>query len=226
MIEDRLGYRFRDPSWLERALTHDSYAHEHRSGPGADYEGLEFAGDALLGFVVSDVLFRVDPASDEGVLTRRRQSVVNRDALADAARAIGLGEAIRLGRGEQSSGGRDRGSILAAAFESVLAAIYFDGGLRPARAFVRRHLGERLAAAASESGDRADFKTRYQETMQGQSGITPRYRIALVEGPAHARRFVAEVLIGGDVAGSGTGTSRKAAEQAAARAALDAIRPS
>jgi ribonuclease-3 len=223
MIEDRLGYRVRDAKWLDRALTHDSYAHERRAGPGADYEGLEFAGDALLGFVVSDFLFRADPSSDEGALTRRRQTIVNRHALADAARKIGLGEAVRLGRGEQSSGGQHRSSILAAAFESVLAAIYFDGGLRPARAFVRRHLGELLASSATEATDRTDSKTRLQESIQARHGVTPRYRLAAVDGPAHARRFIAEVLIDGEVAGSGVGSSRKTAEQAAARAALDAL---
>jgi ribonuclease-3 len=219
-FEERLGYRFREPRWLERALTHDSHAHENRSEPGSDYEALEFLGDALLGFLVSDLLFRAEPTSDEGVLTRRRQEIVNGEALAGCAREMGLGDVLRLGRGEASTGGRQRASILADGFESVLAAIYLDGGLRPARAFVRRHLGGRVRDAGLARGATRDFKTRFQEAIQASHGMTPRYRLVRAEGPAHARTFVAEVWVGDEVSGRGEGPSVKSAEQEAARAAL------
>jgi ribonuclease-3 len=220
-LEGRLGYRFRDPSLLVRALTHRSRAHEGRQGGGEDWERLEFLGDALLGFVVADWLLRRDPGADEGVLTRRKQSVVRAEALAEASRRLGLGEALLLGRGEESTGGRDKPSLLADAFEGVLGAVYVDGGLRVARSFVTRHLGGVLREALGSDEAAEDYKTRLQELIQARVHQTPRYAVIGTSGPAHAREFQAEVTLDGRVLGTGLGASRKQAEQAAAREALE-----
>jgi ribonuclease-3 len=219
-IEERLGYRFRDRSLLRRALTHDSHAYEAQVGPRADYERLEFLGDSLLGFLVADWLSHADEAADEGTLSRRKQSVVSTGTLARAARSLGLGDALFVGRGEEASGGREKPSLLADAFEAVLGAIYVDGGLRPARSFVRRHLAEELRAASTASDLAGDHKTRFQEEVQGRLRQTPTYRIVSTSGPAHSLRFEAEALIGPEVVGLGSGASRKEAEQEAARDAL------
>jgi ribonuclease-3 len=223
-LEEALGYRFEDPDILERALTHRSRSHEAReAAPGGSYERLEFLGDALLGFLVSERLMNDDPAADEGTLTRRRQSVVSTQALASASRRLGLGRALILGRGEDASGGRAKPSLLADAFESILAAIYLDGGLRAARAFVRRQLKVELAMTAGKSGHGVDAKTRLQELVQARWRLTPRYRIVATAGPAHAREFTAEVVLGEKTAGRGIGSSRKDAEREAAATALRAF---
>lgn len=219
-LEERLGYRFDDPALLRRALTHRSCVHEGQGGE-EDYERLEFLGDALLGFLVSERLFADDSAADEGVLTRRRQSVVRMDSLAEISRGLRLGDDLRLGRGEDGSGGRARPGLLADVFEGVLAAVYLDGGIRAARSFVRRHLRTALERARGSEAAQEDYKTRLQEEVQAAVHATPQYRLTAVTGPAHAREFEAEVLLAGEVIGRGTGTSRKTAEQEAARRALD-----
>lgn len=222
-VQEALGYRFSDTGLLETALTHRSHSHERGSAASANYERLEFLGDALLGFLTADRLFRDDHAASEGVLSRRRQSVVRAPTLASAARRLGLGEAIRLGRGEELTGGRDKSSLLADLFEAVLGAVYLDGGLRPARAFVRRHLRDELRGARLSTAGRDDFKTQLQELTQAELQLTPRYRIVSTSGPDHAMVFEAEVLLGRRVLGRGTGTNRKRAEQEAARAAIEAL---
>jgi len=220
-LEERLGYRFEDRAHLERALTHRSRSHEAPAAAGEDYERLEFLGDALLGFLVSERLMSDDPRADEGTLTQRKQAVVSQGALAAVSARIGLGEALRLGRGEDATGGRKKASLLADAFESVLAAVYLDGGLRAARAFVRRHLKIEIGAALRSDTPGADAKTLLQELVQARMKVTPHYRIVSGSGPAHARSFVAEVLVGERSVARGAGSSRKDAERAAARIALD-----
>ena len=222
-VQRTLGYRFKKPGLLETALTHRSHSHESGSHAEANYERLEFLGDSLLGFLTADWLFRDDDEASEGVLTRRRQAVVRASTLAIAARRLGLGEAIRLGRGEALTGGRHKGSLLADLFEAVLGAVYVDGGVRPARAFVRRHLREELRGARRTTLSRDDFKTRLQERTQAELQLTPAYRIVSTRGPAHAMAFEVEVLLGGRVLGRGTGTNRKRAEQEAARAAIERL---
>jgi ribonuclease-3 len=220
-IEAALGYRFKDRSLLQRALTHRSRAHESLDGPSADsYERFEFLGDALLGFLISERLLTDDSGADEGTLTRRRQSIVSTEALAVVSRRLGLGTALILGKGEEATGGRAKPSLLADAFESVLAAIYIDGGLRSARGFVRRQLKRELALTVGTTGPGADAKTRLQELAQARWRLTPRYRIVATSGPAHAHEFSAEVLFGDTPAGRGVGSSRKDAEREAARNAL------
>jgi ribonuclease-3 len=219
-LEERLGYRFRDPSLLHQALTHRSHAYESNAGPRADYERLEFLGDSLLGFLVSEWLWRDDDDADEGTLSRRKQAVVSTSTLARAARDLGLGAVLLVGRGEESTGGREKRSLLADVFEAVLGAIFVDGGIRPSRAFVRRHLAVVLRTARLARDLAEDHKTRLQEAVQARLRQTPTYRIVSTSGPAHALQFQAEAMIGSDVVGWGTGTSRKQAEQEAARDAL------
>ncbi len=220
-VEARLGYRFHDPSLLETALTHRSHAHEQSDDPALHYERLEFLGDAMLGFFTSDWLYRDDGDASEGVLTRRRQHVVRTSTLAKAARQIGLDTDIRLGRGEELSGGREKRSLMADTFEAVLAAIYLDGGLRPCRAFIEMHLGQFLEQTRGAVDARGDYKTRLQEQVQAQLRRTPRYRIVSTTGPAHALQFRVEVLVDDRVIGAGEGSNRKRAEQQAARKALE-----
>jgi ribonuclease-3 len=223
-LEAALGYRFADRSILQRALTHRSRAHEAKVGEAGDtYERLEFLGDALLGFLVSDRLMNADPLADEGTLTRRRQTVVSTTALAVVSSRLGLGDALILGKGEEATGGRAKPSLLADAFESVLAAVYLDGGLRAARAFVSRQLKGELARTVGKTGPGADAKTRLQELVQARSRLTPTYRIVATTGPAHEREFTAEVWFGDAPAGRGVGPSRKEAEREAAKDALSAL---
>jgi len=223
-LEKALGHRFADRTILERALTHRSRAHERRDrAQGDTYERLEFLGDALLGFLVSERLMNDDPAADEGTLTRRRQTVVNTETLAAVSSRLGLGRALILGRGEDATGGRAKPSLLADAFESVLAAVYLDGGLRAARAFVRRHLRGELLLTVGKIGPGADAKTRLQELVQARWRLTPSYRIVATTGPAHAHEFTVEVRFGETTAGRGVGSSRKDAEREAARDALSTI---
>ncbi len=220
-LELALGHRFGDPLLLELALTHRSEAYERGTGAHASYERLEFLGDALLGMIVSDWLYKDDPAASEGLLSRRRQAVVRSSTLARAAHRLGLGDAIRLGRGEELTGGRQKTSLLGDVFEAVLGAIYVDGGLRSARAFAKRSLGPALRETQGALWASGDFKTRLQETAQSRLQGTPRYRIVSATGPDHAREFLVDVRVGERVLGRGAGPSRKRAEQEAAREALE-----
>ena len=219
-LEARIGRLFTDRALLARALTHSSFAHENPGASEGDYERLEFLGDAFLGLVAADALFRDDPAASEGELTRRKQAIVSMPVLARAARRLELGSYLLLGRGEIASGGRERDALLADAFEAVLGAVYLDGGVRAGRTFVRRQL-EPLRGASSVDGAKRDAKTELQERWQATLQLTPRYRIVSTFGPAHAREFEVEVVVGDDTLARGRGRSRKAAEQDAARLALE-----
>ena len=222
-VERALGHRFKDRELLATALTHRSHSHERGTHGTPCYERLEFLGDALLGSIVADWLYRADPGAGEGSLSRRRQLVVRTTTLAAIARALGLGSALRLGRGEERTGGRTKTSLLADVFEAVLGAVYLDGGIRSARSLVRRHLGPALREAADRDATGDDYKTRLQESVQGRLQRTPSYRIVSTTGPAHVLRFEVEVVVDGRVLARGVGTSRKRAEQDAARQALDAL---
>jgi ribonuclease-3 len=174
----------------------------------------------VLGFLVSELLMQADPGADEGSLSRARAAAVNEGALAERARELGLGEAIRLGRGEERQGGRGKPSILADVFEAVVAAVYLDGGIEAARGLVRRIFGSLLEAGLSPA---PDPKTRLQEQLQAMGKGLPRYEIVAERGPDHAREFEVRVLLGSRVLGSGSGGSKRAAEQAAASQALFAL---
>lgn len=212
-LQARLGHRFKDTDLLERALT-------HRSVSAANYERLEFLGDAVLGMVIAEQLFRLDKGHEEGDLSRLRASLVNRDSLAEIAGNLDLGEMLRLGSGELKSGGFRRASILADVLESLIGAIYLDAGYPAARDFILRIYSERLAALPDPETLK-DPKTRLQELLQARQLALPEYSVIDTSGPPHKRRFrvrcrvpVLEQDFDAD------GSSRRAAEQAAAEAAL------
>ncbi|MGI8797305.1 MAG: ribonuclease III [Acidimicrobiia bacterium] len=213
-LEEALGWEFHDPGLLERALTHRSYCAEHAGA--VSNERLEFFGDAVLGLVVTDYVFREYEIFHEGDLAKLRASVVNSEALAEVAAEVGVGDALRLGKGEDAAGGRSKPSILGDALEAVIAAVYVDGGWEPARAFVLRLVEPRIVeGAAGPEGQ--DPKGRLQELL-AQRGQLPRYQVGR-EGPDHAPRFSATVVVGGRSLGEGQGRSKRQAEQVAAQAA-------
>jgi ribonuclease III len=204
----------------ELALTHRSFAFE-QSDPIPHNERLEFLGDAILGTVVTDLIFTRYPDLSEGRMARLRASVVNTHALAEVARSLHLGEHIRLGRGEEASGGRDKDSLLANTFEAVVGAVYLDRGI-DAVADALIPLFEKKIAEEVEAGQRYDAKTALQEVAVRDTGELPSYRISS-SGPDHDKRFSAHVYLDGDLCGVGTGRSKKEAEQNAAREALDSL---
>lgn len=213
-LEKAIGYAFRNRKLLRTALTHASLAGE---SDVAHNQRLEFLGDAVLQLVMSERLYAAYPDAMEGDLSRMRARSVNEKALCEAARRLGLGTHLLMSHGEEMSGGRDRPSVLADAMEALLGAVYLDGGIGEARAIAGAWL-----PIVSESAQR-DYKSELQEHMQGERGLTPSYRIASEEGPPHRRIFFAQVYIGDEMIGEGSGTSKKGAEQAAAEAALRAV---
>lgn len=220
-VEARIGYRFRDRGLLEHALTHRSRVAEDPSGGVVDNESLEFLGDALLGFVVAELLYRESPGSREGVKSKVKAAVVSTASLAELAERLGLGDALLLGRGEEKTGGRHKPALLANACEAVIAAIYLDGGLEPARAFIERMLGPAVREALAPGHAGRDHKSRLQEQLQAEGRPAPVYRVAAEIGPEHRKQFHVEVLVGDAVLAEGVGRTKKEAEQEAARAALE-----
>lgn len=218
-LEDRIGHRFRDSALLLRALTHPSRAHEEGDLESSN-ERLEFLGDAVLDLLVSQLLMAEQPRADEGVLSQARAAAVNTDALATLARELGLQHFVRLGRGEQRSGGAAKASILANVFEAVLGALYLDGGLEAAGRLVERELGSRLDTSGESL---RDAKTRLQEELQRRGQPAPSYATVGESGPDHGKRFEVEVSVAGTVLGRGAGPSKRRAEQEAARAALGSL---
>ena len=215
-LEEKLGYSFQNRALLENALTHSSCANESR-GKLTSNERLEFLGDSILGMVVADHLYRNHPDLPEGVLTRTRAALVCEDSLVLVAEELGLGAYLRLGKGEEAGGGRNRPSIRADAVEAVLAAVYLDGGIGSARKIIQKYILSREVAGLTKP---RDYKTALQELVQRQADQTLTYRMVDEQGPDHAKVFSAEVLLNGVALGSGTGHSKKEAEQAAARSAL------
>ena len=222
-LEEKLGYTFRDRRLLEAALYHSSYANEHRGSGIQSNERLEFLGDSVLGMVTADYLYHKHPDLPEGDLTRIRAALVCEESLHEVAQSLELGNYLKLGRGEESGGGRRRPSILADATESVFAAVYLDGGLEEVRALIHRVLLQREREEVVEER-RRDFKTELQELVQRRSDQVLRYEMVGSSGPDHAKVFEARVTINGQTAGTGTGRSKKEAEQAAARNALDEMK--
>lgn len=216
-LEEKLGYSFQDPTLLLNALTHSSYANEHREQGIPSNERLEFLGDSVLGFVVADHLYRTRPDLPEGDLTRVRAALVREESLAEVADYLDLGSYLRLGRGEDTGSGRKRPSIRADAVEAVLAAVYLDGGIGNARKLVHRLILDRPREVPTTV---RDYKTALQELVQRESGRTLEYRLIGEQGPDHAKIFEMEVLLNGERVGTGEGRSKKEAEQAAACAAV------
>lgn len=219
-LAKRIGHDFVDPANLAAALAHRSWCAENEGN--ASNERLEFLGDSVLGLVVTDHIYRTYPNLPEGELAKVRSSVVNAQALAEAALELDLGSAIQLGKGEAASGGREKPSILSDAFEAVIGAIYMDAGWAAADRFVMQMLGGLIEEAAAGPGGQ-DYKTRLQELAAQHYPDLPRY-VVEDDGPDHAKTFQARVFIGPDQKGEGVGRSKKQAEQAAARAAWESLR--
>jgi ribonuclease-3 len=214
-LEGILEYSFQRRALLETALTHPSAV----AAGEPHYERLEFLGDAVLDLAIADLLMRRFPEAKEGALSKERASIVNGRTLAVKALEIGLGREMRLGKGEEKSGGRDKTSILAAAFEAVIGAIYIDGGLAPAQRVVERLFADDIGGPAAER----DYKTELQEIAYRRFRSQPVYELVSARGPDHAKRFTTRIRISGRELGVGEGASKKQSEQAAARAALNEI---
>jgi ribonuclease-3 len=226
-LERRINYHFRDLGLLEHALTHRSRAHEDASGGVIDNESLEFLGDAVLGFVIADMLFLRFPTHDEGYKSKVKAGIVSAASLARLAENIELGRYVLLGRGEEKTGGRHKHAILADGFEALIAAIYLDGGIDAAREFIGACFGPLIALGGDQAADATfteDWKSALQEWLQANGHGLPLYRLAAAEGPDHRKRFDVEVVVSGEVRGRAVGRSKKDAEQQAAREALLSFR--
>ena len=221
-LQHRIDYRFRDRGLLEHALTHKSRAAEDASGGVADNESLEFLGDAVLGLVVADALFHQFPSYTEGQKSKVKAAVVSTQSLARHAEHIRLGDHLILGRGEEKTGGRFKQALLADAYEALIAAIYLDGGLEAAGAFLRRELKDAIDAGSAQTLVR-DYKSTLQEQLQALGRPLPEYRVSGEAGPDHRKIFHVEVVVAGEVLGAASGRAKKEAEQEAARLALAKI---
>ena len=221
-LEERTGVAFRAPLTARAAVTHRSFVNEHPGEGLEDNERLEFLGDAVIDLAISHRLMERFPAASEGELSKMRAAVVDEPGLAGLARSLELGPLLRLGRGEELTGGREKPSLLADAMEAVVAAVYLEGGLPAVLALVDRHLEGSFDQAGAGTLDR-DYKTQLQELAQSRLRLAPRYRVVAELGPDHAKRFEVEVELRGGVLGRASGRSKKDDEQAAARLALEAL---
>ena len=219
-LQQAIAYRFRDRGLLEHALTHTSRANEDVSGGVVDNESMEFLGDALLGFVVADLLFREFPQFDEGQKSKIKASAVSTATLARMAERLQLGEHLLLGRGEEKTGGRRKQALLADTYEALIAAIYLDGGVEHARAFIVREFTPLLDEVRRDGVSGQDYKSALQELLQSRELPLPEYRLVGAQGPDHRKRFEIEVGVKGERLATATGASKKEAEQEAARCAL------
>lgn len=218
-FEQRIGYTFRKRELLRRALTHKSYSHEAKDTDVRHNETFEFLGDSVLGFVIGDLLFHHFPELNEGALSKMKAFLVSASSLAEKARQYGMGEVILLGVGEEKTGGRKKDSLLANLFEAVVAAIYLDGGIEPARELIVRSFREDIEKIDQQDLLFSDYKTALQEVAQGRGLPLPEYNVVDEVGPDHDKTFIVEVKIG-SLATRGEGSSKKEAQQQAARHAL------
>ena len=221
-LENAIGYRFKNIALLQNALSHSSYANERWHDSLKSNERLEFLGDSILGMVTAEYLYRNFPDRPEGDLTRMRADMVCERALANVAERIDLGKHLLLGHGEETGGGRTRDSILADAVESVIAACFLDGGMEPARNFINTFV---LTEVPVKKLRNADYKTALQELVQQKKNQTLSYALVGESGPDHDKQFAVEVSLNGRVVGAGSGTSKKRAEQDAARSAIETLFP-
>lgn len=224
-LERRLGYKFNDVGLLERSLTHRSWAHENRANEGdnerdAQNESLEFVGDSVLGLVIAEELYLKNPTLNEGHLTLMKHRLVSTETLAKVSAGLEIGKYLRMGKGEEKTGGRGKQALLADALEAVIGAVFFDSGYVEARHFIKKIFAKELKAATPDSS--ADYKTMLQEKLQAQKLGTPEYRVVKTEGLPHERRFSVEATWENGQS-SGEGTSIKGAEMMAARQALESF---
>ena len=222
-LQQATAYRFRDRGLLEHAMTHTSRANEDMSGGVFDNESLEFLGDAVLGFVIADVLFREFPEYDEGAKSKTKAALVSTATLARQAERLSLGDHLLLGRGEEKTGGRRKQALLADGYEALIAAIYLDGGIEQAYAFIAREFGPLLSEARMSGVVAQDHKSALQEYLQSHDEPLPEYRLAGAIGPDHNKQFQVEVIVRGETVASASGPSKKDAEQEAARLALERL---
>jgi len=222
-LEHSLGLRFKDQGLLRQALVHRSYLNEQGGSSLDSYERMEFLGDAVLELVISTELYRRLPQLTEGELTKNRAGLVCRESLSQVAQRLGLGDYLLLGKGEESTGGRERDSILAAAFESLVAAVYLDQGQARARQFILQVMDQELQNFCQPGAPPENPKSRLQELLQAMGADSPRYQTVLKEGPDHTPIFTVEVLKGDEVIGTGQGRKKSDAERAAARDALSRL---
>ena len=223
-LQQAIGYRFRDRGLLEHAMTHTSRANEDVSGGVADNEAMEFLGDALLGFIIADLLFRDFPEFDEGQKSKTKAALVSTATLARQAERLQLGDHLLLGRGEEKTGGRHKQALLADGYEALIAAVYLDGGVEHARAFITREFTALLNEVRRNGVSGQDYKSALQELLQSRELPLPEYRLVGTLGPDHRKLFEIEVLVRGEPLASATGPSKKEAEQEAARTALERLR--
>ena len=221
-LEQALSYTFKNKQLLKNALTHSSYANENRASKCPDNERLEFLGDSILGFVIADALYQQFPDKPEGELTRIRADLVCEGNLARVAAMIHLGDALLLGHGEANSGGRKRDSIVSDAMESVLAAVYLDGGFDAAKAIILRLI---LGDVPEDKPRVTDYKTLFQELVQQTKNQAIHYVLVGESGPDHDKHFKMEAILNGKIVGKGSGSSKKRAEQEAARDAIEHLYP-
>jgi ribonuclease-3 len=221
-LEAALGYSFSDSALLLKALTHSSHAHEQKTRE--DNEQLEFLGDAVLGFVVSDSLCRQYPMFSEGELSKLKGFFVSSANLIRYAEQLDLGRYLHVGKGEEKTGGRTKQTLLVDAFEAILGAIYLDSGLEAPRKLIERFVGPQISEIGTPEGQFSDFKTALQELLQSRSQGPCHYKVAGEEGPAHQKLFTVEVELDGDIIAKGIGLTRRAAEQAAAKQALEDLK--
>jgi ribonuclease-3 len=224
-LEQKVGHRFRSRALLERALTHRSHANEEGAGALADNESLEFLGDAVLGFIIVDALYRQFPDHDEGQKSKTKAMLVSTSTLARLAARLGLGEYLMLGRGEEKTGGRKKHALLANGFEALIAAIYLDGGIEAARRFILGEFQDLIEESSKPDFGGPDFKSALQEFLQARDMGLPVYEVAAERGPDHRKLFEVDVRVRGEVIAQASGPSKKEAEQEAARLALERLSP-
>jgi ribonuclease-3 len=222
-LRHAIGYRFRDRGLLEHAMTHTSKANEDVSGGVRDNESMEFLGDALLGFVIADLLFREFPDFDEGGKSKTKAMLVSTSMLARQAERLRLGDHLLLGRGEEKTGGRRKQALLADGYEALIAAIYLDGGIEPARAFIVREFSPLIEDIRRHGLGGQDYKSALQELLQSRDLPLPEYRLVATLGPDHRKQFQVEVAVRGDAVAEAIGPSKKEAEQEAARLAMEKL---
>ena len=220
-LEEKIGYQFKKIELLKTALTHSSFANEHKKSRIECNERLEFLGDSILGMITAEYLFRNEPGMPEGKMTRLRAELVCERSLVEVADELGLGDYLRLGHGEESGGGRTRPSIKADAVEAVLAAVFLDAGIEPVKAIVYKYILSKLKTGITKNND---YKTELQEYLQRDGAKEISYVLTGDSGPDHNKTFMVDVCLSGNTIGSGVGKSKKSAEQDAARAALEKLK--
>ena len=220
-LEEKLEYKFKNHAYLQTALTHSSYANEHRKSGIECNERLEFLGDSVLGMITAEYLFRNEPGMPEGKMTRLRAELVCERSLVEVADELNLGHYLRLGHGEESGGGRTRPSIKADAVEAVLAAVFLDSGIEPVKKIVNKYILSKLKAGIPTN---KDYKTELQEYLQRDGAKDISYKLTGESGPDHNKTFMVDVCLNGETIGSGQGKSKKTAEQDAAKSALEKLK--